>query len=177
MSRLPAGEVRDGQRRMANAVAEALEEGRHLAVTAGTGTGKSFAYLVPAVLSGKRVVVATATKALQEQLDSKDLPIVLDGLRLPKGAAGRREWRWAVLKGRANYLCRQRLVEMEQAGQQASFEDLGSRRSPPTTATTTETAATTATTATTAAGAGPDRRQREPAARRPGPAGAAALGR
>ena len=62
------GETREGQRAMAAAVADAIESGRHLLVQAGTGTGKSLAYLVPAVLSGKRVVVATATKALQGQI-------------------------------------------------------------------------------------------------------------
>ena len=68
------GEVREGQRTMAAAVANAIESGRHLLVQAGTGTGKSLAYLVPAVMSGKKVVVATATKALQDQLAGKDLP-------------------------------------------------------------------------------------------------------
>jgi ATP-dependent DNA helicase DinG len=130
VSTLPAGEVRDGQRRMATAVADAFETGRHLAVAAGTGTGKSFAYLVPAVLSGKRVVVATATKALQEQLDTKDLPLVLKGLRLAQGGGGKRQWRWAVLKGRGNYLCRQRLEEMEQAGRQATFDDVSLPEAP-----------------------------------------------
>jgi ATP-dependent DNA helicase DinG len=121
ISTLPAGEVREGQSEMARAVAEALETGRHVSVAAGTGTGKSFAYLVPAVLSGKKVVVATATKALQEQLATKDLPLVSRGLTLGEG---RSQWKWAVLKGRSNYLCRQRLAEMEQAARQATFEDL-----------------------------------------------------
>ncbi|MFZ0171937.1 MAG: ATP-dependent DNA helicase [Acidimicrobiales bacterium] len=93
---------------------------RHVAVSAGTGTGKSFAYLVPAVLSGRCVVVATATKALQDQLATKDLPVVAKSLKLGHPI------RWAVLKGRSNYLCRQRLVEMEQTGRQASLEGLGS---------------------------------------------------
>ena len=88
---------------MAEAVASALAAGRHLVVRAGTGTGKSLAYLVPAVLSGRRVVVATATKALQDQLAGKDLPFLARHLDVPFEAA--------VLKGRSNYACRQRLHE------------------------------------------------------------------
>jgi ATP-dependent DNA helicase DinG len=120
VSKLPAGQARAGQREMAIAVAECLAGRGHVAVTAGTGTGKSFAYIVPAVLSGKRVVVATATKALQDQLASKDLPLVAKSLKLGQPVV------WAVLKGRSNYLCRQRLTEMEQAGRQASMDVLGS---------------------------------------------------
>ena len=100
------GEDRPGQRAMADAVARAIDAGRHLVVGAGTGTGKSLAYLVPAVLSGRTVVVATATKALQDQLATKDLPLVAGAL----GAA--HPFRFAVLKGRSNYLCRQRATEM-----------------------------------------------------------------
>jgi ATP-dependent DNA helicase DinG len=118
VAKLPAGQVREGQRKMAVAVAECLAGGGHVAVTAGTGTGKSFAYLVPAVLSGKRVVVATATKALQDQLATKDLPLVAGSLKLGRPV------KWAVLKGRSNYVCRQRLSEMEASGWQASMEDL-----------------------------------------------------
>jgi ATP-dependent DNA helicase DinG len=118
VARLPAGQVRDGQRTMAVAVAKCCAGTGHVAVTAGTGTGKSFAYLVPAVLSHRRVLVATATKALQDQLATKDLPIVAKGLKLDRPVT------WAVLKGRSNYLCRQRLDEMEQAGRQASLLDI-----------------------------------------------------
>ncbi len=104
--RLPLGEVRAGQRQMALEVERVLssppEAPSHLAVAAGTGTGKSFAYLVPALVSGSRVVVATATKALQDQLALKDLPLVAEALERPVS--------WAVLKGRSNYLCRQRLA-------------------------------------------------------------------
>jgi len=114
---LPAGEVRAGQVEMAEAVAVALSSGGHVAVAAGTGTGKSLAYLVPAVASGKRVVVATATKALQDQLANKDLPIVAGGLGRPV--------KWAVLKGRSNYLCRQRLSELERLGEQQPLEASG----------------------------------------------------
>jgi len=98
------GEERPGQREMAHAVALALDVGRHLIVQAGTGTGKSIAYLVPLVRSKQRVVVATATKALQDQLARKDLPILSEAL-------GDR-FAFAVLKGRNNYLCRQRVREL-----------------------------------------------------------------
>jgi len=97
------GEGRTGQVEMAVAVADAVASGRHLVVRAGTGTGKSLAYLVPAVLSGRRVVVATATKALQDQLAGKDLPFLAQHIDVPFEAA--------VLKGRSNYACRQRLHE------------------------------------------------------------------
>jgi ATP-dependent DNA helicase DinG len=103
VSKLPGGSSRDGQDAMAEAVSKAVVSGRHLVVQAGTGTGKTLAYLVPAILSGKRTVVATATKALQDQLAGKDLPFLETHLDRP--------FTWAVLKGRANYLCRQRLDE------------------------------------------------------------------
>jgi ATP-dependent DNA helicase DinG len=98
------GEEREGQEAMAEAVATAMAEGRHLVVQAGTGIGKSLAYLVPAALGGGPTVVATATKALQDQLADKDLPAV--------AAATDVDLTFAVLKGRSNYLCRQRLTEM-----------------------------------------------------------------
>jgi ATP-dependent DNA helicase DinG len=88
---------------MAEAVARAIAGRRHLVVQAGTGTGKSLAYLVPVIRAGRTVVVATATKALQDQLATKDLPF-LAGL-----APG--SFSFAVLKGRSNYLCRQRTSE------------------------------------------------------------------
>lgn len=131
---LPGGQVRPGQEVMAEAVARCLStvkpdkdgtgasqpaDACHVAVVAvaaGTGTGKSFAYLVPAVLSRRCVVVATATKALQDQLASKDLPLLAKAMKLG------RPLRWAVLKGRGNYVCRQRLAEIEQAGRQAHLE-------------------------------------------------------
>lgn len=97
------GERRDGQRRMATAVAEAIRDGGHVVVQAGTGTGKSLAYLVPTALAGKTTIVATATKALQDQLAGKDLPFLAE--RIPGGID------YAVLKGRSNYLCLQRLEE------------------------------------------------------------------
>ena len=113
---LPGGEVRPQQLEMGRAVARAIEAGRHLVVQAGTGTGKSLAYLVPAALSGRPVVVATATKALQDQLGDKDLPQLA-------GTLGRR-FSFAVLKGRSNYLCRQRAGEV--MGDVGRVEVLGS---------------------------------------------------
>lgn len=102
------GEARPGQVEMAGAVADAIAAGRHVVVRAGTGTGKTLGYLVPAVLSGKRVVVATATRALQDQLAAKDLPFLDRHLDRP--------FTWAVLKGRSNYVCVQRLAEVAPPG-------------------------------------------------------------
>ncbi|HUY05885.1 MAG TPA: ATP-dependent DNA helicase [Acidimicrobiales bacterium] len=114
VSRLPnGGETRDGQREMALAVARSIDRGHHLVVRAGTGTGKSLAYLVPAVLSEKKVVIATATKALQHQLFDKDLPSLAE--------AGIADFDYAILKGRSNYLCVQRLREASESGQQEEF--------------------------------------------------------
>ena len=93
---------RSGQRDMALAVAQTIEDGGALVVEAGTGIGKTFAYLVPALLSGERVMVSTATKALQDQLFSRDLPRLVKALGLPVKAA--------LLKGRSSYLCLHRLA-------------------------------------------------------------------
>lgn len=107
-TQLPGGgERRSGQLDMAEAVGAAIEGERHLVVAAGTGTGKSLAYLVPLIRSGKRAVVATATKALQDQLADKDVPFLADHLDEPVVVS--------VLKGRSNYLCRQRIAEMGSA--------------------------------------------------------------
>lgn len=105
------GERRSQQEEMTAAVARAIVENRHLAIKAGTGTGKSLAYLIPAVLSGRRTVVATATKALQDQLSKKELPFLADLLPARFGEKHDRPLRWVVLKGRSNYLCRQHLEE------------------------------------------------------------------
>ena len=113
---LPGAEERPGQVAMAEAVASAISRQRHLIVQAGTGTGKSLAYLVPALVSGSRVVVATATKALQDQLATRDLPVLAERLGVP--------FEFAVLKGRSNYLCRQRALEVA-GGDQLSLEDAG----------------------------------------------------
>lgn len=115
------GSPRVGQQMMARAVAEAFDAGQHAVIQAGTGTGKSLAYLVPAAQRARThgpVVIATATLALQRQLIERELP------RL-RGAGV--ETTWAVLKGRHNYLCRQRLGESEDPGQEA-FELTDSRQ-------------------------------------------------
>jgi ATP-dependent DNA helicase DinG len=121
-AQMAGGEHRPEQQEMCRAVAEALVTRTHLVVQAGTGTGKSLAYLVPAALSGRKVVVATATKALQDQLAEKDLPLVEAGLGLPVPLD------FAVLKGRSNYLCRQRVAEVGSGGIQPELGDAGSGR-------------------------------------------------
>ena len=99
------GSQRAGQIAMAEAVANALEDRHHLLVQAGTGTGKSLAYLVPALVHGKRVLVATATLALQRQLIERDLPKVQKALEKELG----RSISFAVYKGVGNYLCLQKM--------------------------------------------------------------------
>ncbi len=108
------GEDRPGQLEMTAAVADAITNEKHLIAAAGTGTGKSLAYLVPAVLSGQRTVISTATKALQDQLSNKDLPFLQEHIDVP--------FEFAVLKGRSNYVCRQRLYELEQEGEQLGLD-------------------------------------------------------
>lgn len=105
------GEVREGQRAMVRSVAEGLSRREHRVIEAGTGVGKSLAYLVPAAMSGQRVVIATATKNLQDQLATKDAPTV----------SAHTKSKVAVLKGRNNYLCRNRAHA--QRGGQMSFDD------------------------------------------------------
>ena len=100
------GQERPGQVEMAEAVAEAMEDGRHLLVQAGTGTGKSLAYLVPSLLHGDRVVVATATLALQHQLVERDIPRLVEALDDQDVDVSH-----AVLKGRSNYACLHRIRE------------------------------------------------------------------
>src|SRR3712207_6466726 len=92
---------------MAEAVASAMVSGEHLLVQAGTGTGKSLGYLVPAVLHDKRVVVATATLALQHQLVERDIPRLVEAVGDLPGV----DATYAVLKGRANYACLHRIRE------------------------------------------------------------------
>jgi ATP-dependent DNA helicase DinG len=101
------GVEREGQVAMAEAVASAVDSQSHLLVQAGTGTGKSLGYLVPALAHGDRVVVATATLALQRQLVERDLPRTVEALK----PLLRREPQYAMLKGRSNYLCLHRLHE------------------------------------------------------------------
>ncbi|GAA3376503.1 ATP-dependent DNA helicase [Streptomyces sannanensis] len=101
------GVERPGQVTMAESVAEAIGDGSHLLIQAGTGTGKSLGYLVPALAHGERVVVATATLALQRQLVERDLPRTVEALH----PLLRRRPEFAMLKGRSNYLCLHRLHE------------------------------------------------------------------
>jgi len=105
---LPGYAARAGQAEMAHAVAEAIDNGGRLVVEAGTGTGKTLAYLLPAMASGRKIIVSTATRYLQSQLDDKDVP-------LAQTVLGRR-MHVTVLKGRANYLCLHRLNLTEASG-------------------------------------------------------------
>src|SRR5262245_9800731 len=98
---IPGFRARPGQARMAEAVESALLTERHTVIEAGTGVGKTFGYLVPALLGGRRVIISTGTRALQDQLYFRDLPQLGAALGRPVGVA--------LLKGRANYLCRHRL--------------------------------------------------------------------
>jgi len=104
----PAYEFRRGQLQMAQAVEQALEERRHLIVEAGTGTGKTLAYLVPVIRSGKRVIISTGTKNLQEQLFYKDIPFLEQAL-FPGGEG---KLNVCYMKGRSNYLCRKKLYDL-----------------------------------------------------------------
>lgn len=110
-------EHREAQLSMARAVNLALANDGHLFAEAGTGTGKTLAYLVPAVLSGRRVVISTATHALQEQIFTKDLPLLRDVL----GAHGV-PVRAALMKGLSNYLCKRRLGERLRSGEPVSAD-------------------------------------------------------
>ncbi|MHB8505832.1 MAG: ATP-dependent DNA helicase, partial [Acidimicrobiales bacterium] len=114
---LPGQEERPSQIAMVEAVAHAVSSQRHLVVQAGTGTGKSLGYLVPALAAGARVVVATATKALQDQLATRDLPVLADHLGVP--------FEFAVLKGRSNYVCVQRVRELAGAEDRPPLLDPG----------------------------------------------------
>ena len=114
-------EEREGQLAMADAVERALAEDHTLLCEAGTGTGKTLAYLVPAILSGKKVVVSTATKALQEQIIAKDIPLIAEHLGLSPSAA--------LGKGLSNYLCLRRYNELRTSA--GALADAGVRRSLP----------------------------------------------
>jgi len=101
---LPGFQPRAGQAWMAEAVAEAIAGSDKLVVEAGTGTGKTFAYLLPALLSGRKTIISTGTKALQDQLYHRDLPLISKAIGRPVTTA--------LLKGRANYLCLHRLDQV-----------------------------------------------------------------
>jgi ATP-dependent DNA helicase DinG len=111
---LPGFEAREGQREMAAAVAAVLEQGGGLLAEAGTGTGKTLAYLVPAILSRQRVLVSTGTKNLQEQIFFKDVPALRETLGVPFNAA--------YMKGRGNYLCLHRLDQLADGPGPASHD-------------------------------------------------------
>ena len=106
---LPAFEPRLGQRQMATSVADVFESGGVLLAQAGTGTGKTLAYLAPAVLSGQRVLISTGTKNLQDQIYYKDLPTLRDALGTPFTAT--------YMKGRANYLCLHRFSDIHDSSE------------------------------------------------------------
>ena len=112
-------EYRPGQLEMAKAVERALEERRHLIVEAGTGTGKTLAYLLPALRTGQRVIISTGTKALQDQLYFRDVPFLetlLGGLRV------------CYMKGRANYLCRHKLIALRDQPILSGLEEIDQYR-------------------------------------------------
>ncbi len=112
---IPGYRPRDAQASMAQAVAGAIEDSETVIVEAGTGTGKTFAYLVPAMLWGGKVILSTGTKNLQDQLFQRDIPTVRRALNVPISVA--------LLKGRANYLCHYHLERAEVAGKLASRQD------------------------------------------------------
>jgi ATP-dependent DNA helicase DinG len=117
---IPAFEPRPAQQQLAAAVARVFTDGGVLLAEAGTGTGKTLAYLIPAILSGSRVLVSTGTKNLQEQIYFKDLPILRDVLGVPFSAA--------YMKGRGNYLCRHRFEAWRDSGAVRSFDETQSIR-------------------------------------------------
>ena len=113
---LPGFAPRLAQQRMAAAVETILNGGGTLVVEAGTGTGKTYAYLVPALLAGRRVMISTGTRHLQDQLYHRDLPVLRQALQIPV--------KTALLKGRGNYLCRYRLDATEREGRLATREQV-----------------------------------------------------
>jgi ATP-dependent DNA helicase DinG len=113
---LPGYEERPSQRALSQAVERTLRQGGLLLAEAGTGTGKTLAYLLPAAELGRRVVISTGTKNLQEQLIDKDIPILARALG--------RDLQVAVMKGRGNYLCLLRFRSFEQAGSFRRFEEI-----------------------------------------------------
>ncbi len=107
--------VREGQLEMARAVAEAIENNTVLIAEAGTGTGKTFAYLVPALLSGGKVIISTGTKTLQDQLFDRDIRVVREALKVPVTVA--------LLKGRANYVCHYYVARAQHEGRFPTRDD------------------------------------------------------
>jgi ATP-dependent DNA helicase DinG len=111
----PEFEPREGQRTLASAIERTFHDGGTLVAEAGTGTGKTLAYLVPAVLAGKRVLISTGTRTLQDQVFYKDVPALAQALQRPIRAA--------YMKGRTNYLCRHRFERLREAAAGLPFED------------------------------------------------------
>src|SRR5438105_3047814 len=116
----PNYEFRPGQLEMAEAVEAAVKDRKHLIVEAGTGTGKTLAYLVPAILSGRRIVVSTGTKNLQEQLFFKDVPFLQQHFDRPLQVC--------YMKGRGNYACRQKIYDAEKEPILSGLEELADFR-------------------------------------------------
>lgn len=114
---IPGFKPREAQRQMAQAVTEAVKKGGELVVEAGTGTGKTYAYLAPALRAKKKVIVSTGSKALQDQLYNRDLPTIARALKF--------SGKTALLKGRSNYLCLERLEQQNQTGGDLSVQALG----------------------------------------------------
>ncbi|WP_312242893.1 ATP-dependent DNA helicase [Pantoea sp.] len=114
---IPGFRPRAAQQEMAAAVAQAVKEGGELVVEAGTGTGKTYAYLAPALRAKKKVIISTGSKALQDQLYSRDLPTIARALKF--------SGKTALLKGRSNYLCLERMEQQTMAGGELSAQALG----------------------------------------------------
>src|ERR1039457_7161931 len=112
----PNYEFRPGQVQMAEAVEAALADRKHLIAEAGTGTGKTLSYLVPAFLSGKRIVISTGTKNLQEQLFFKDIPFLQKHFPRPL--------RVCYMKGRNNYACRQKIYDADREAVLTGLEEV-----------------------------------------------------
>lgn len=112
---IPGYRMRSQQLEMAQAIETAIQKNQQLVAEAGTGTGKTFAYLVPALLSGGKVIISTGTKTLQDQLYNRDLPAVRNALKVPVTVA--------MLKGRANYVCHFHLERSASEGRFMSRED------------------------------------------------------
>lgn len=112
---IPGYRMRQQQLEMAQAIQDAIKQGKQLVAEAGTGTGKTFAYLVPALMSGGKVIISTGTKTLQDQLFTRDLPAVRDALKVPVTVT--------MLKGRSNYVCHFHLERAVNEGRFASRED------------------------------------------------------
>ena len=117
---VPGFRARDQQLEMARRILEAISGNRVLLAEAGTGTGKTFAYLVPALLSGGKIIVSTGTKTLQDQLFTRDLPTVRDALKLPVSIA--------LLKGRANYVCPYHIERNRRDGRFFTAQDAADMR-------------------------------------------------